>query len=1002
MEPDARRELLAHVDACAPCRELAAAASRMIARPATPANGTEDVESAADATIGRYVVLGQIGAGAMGEVYAAYDAELDRKVAVKLLREQIDARGVEMRLRLGREAKVLAKLSHPNVVPVYDAGVHDNRTFVAMELVDGRTLRQWLDERRRSWREVVSTFALAGRGLAAAHEAGIVHRDFKPDNVLVADDGRVRVADFGLARLDAQGASASPGDVAAEAITRSGQIMGTPVYMAPELFTGEPASPASDQFSFAVALYEALYGVRPFAGNAISDLLRAVGEGRLRPPAREARVPGWVRRAVVRGLSAHPEARHQSMAALLDALGPARRRWRSRLMAMATALLAVLAIRPVLAPRSVAACAGGAGELARAWNDGRRIALRSAILANGTPAAAQTWGSVERELDRHAAEWVAMYREACAATHVRGEQSTDLLDRRMVCLRHDRDELGALAETLSVTDPGTLEHAATAAYQLPAVSRCSAEALLRTRAAEPQDPDARARGDAFRGDLARVHALLSTGHFESAVEAAERLAASAAKLGDPEAEALALVALGRAQRERRQLDRAAESYDTAVRAAVSAGDDRTAAEALLGDAFVVGALQLKRDAAAALLHYAGPPIERLNDDSLRAQLVYREGILRYDGGDFWAARERFRRALELARRALGPAHPDVADFLTALAKSERATGSLHDAREHYRQALAIQEEALGAFHPRLNVTVGGLGVVEADLGHDQQALDLAERSLFLSTQGRGLTSRDRGLAMLRVGEAQARLGRYADSLRTTVASLAILEQAGADHYTTAEAHYALAELETVLGRYDEALEHAARALDTLVRIHAPEAWQADVVGARAVVEARRGKPGAVADAERAVALKVQMLGPGHADGVRSLLTLCDVVSLVRPGEAIAPCMRAFASATAAYRGDHPAVGHALGMVGTALLDLGRFEAAFGPLERALAILDDHGELPLVARFRFALAQALWARGSRPAARSHAAASVALYSAIGSADTRELTAVQRWLEALPSP
>src|SRR5499433_135851 len=193
-----RRQFVAHVGSCASCRGMAAVDSPDAAEPGLPfLRGTN---------VGRFVILDHVGSGAMGEVFPAYDSELDRKVAIKLLHDDAGPRSDELRPRLAREAKALAKLSHPNVVHVYDTGVHDGRTFVAMELVAGRTLRAWLAERPRGWREAVAVLSLAGRGLAAAHDARIVHRDFKPDNVLVGDDGRVRVADFGLAGGDHDGA----------------------------------------------------------------------------------------------------------------------------------------------------------------------------------------------------------------------------------------------------------------------------------------------------------------------------------------------------------------------------------------------------------------------------------------------------------------------------------------------------------------------------------------------------------------------------------------------------------------------------------------------------------------------------------------------------------------------------------------------------------------------------------------------------------------------------
>ncbi|MDQ3262411.1 MAG: serine/threonine protein kinase, partial [Myxococcota bacterium] len=261
------------------------------------------------ATLGRYVVLDLLGCGGMGVVYAAYDFGLDRRICLKLVRHAGGERSAERQERLLREARAAARVSHPHVVTVHDVGTWEEHVFVAMELVEGGTLRRWLRSAQRSRAEILDAFVQAGRGLAAAHAAGLVHRDFKPDNVLVGDDGRVRVTDFGLAR-DAE--APSPLD--------AGHTSGTPAYMAPEQHRGEPASAASDQFSFALALYEALYHCSPYAASNPEELRAFKSLGRFAPQPARSKVPGWLRAALLRALSAERPARHPSMQALLGAL----------------------------------------------------------------------------------------------------------------------------------------------------------------------------------------------------------------------------------------------------------------------------------------------------------------------------------------------------------------------------------------------------------------------------------------------------------------------------------------------------------------------------------------------------------------------------------------------------------------------------------------------------------------------------------------------------------
>ncbi|MES1210170.1 MAG: protein kinase, partial [Pseudomonadota bacterium] len=327
---------------------------------ATPAPATSVILERGQ-TINRFVVLGLVGRGGMGEVYAAYDPELDRKVAIKLLRTRDAA---EAKSRLLREAQAIARLQHPNVVVVYDVGTHGDNVFIAMEFVEGRTVNGWLQSARRTRREILDVYLAAGRGLAAAHAAGLVHRDFKPDNVMVTNDGQVRVMDFGLARhvgdesehpagtatispaaaleiarridgavdrdatiqLDSSGRAMSRTPAQSSntylsmKLTQTGAMLGTPAYMAPEQFAGARTDERTDQFSFCVALYEAVYEQRPFGGETFQALMTSVTMGEVRPPPAKPSVPGWIRRALLRGMTADPQKRYPSMTALLAAL----------------------------------------------------------------------------------------------------------------------------------------------------------------------------------------------------------------------------------------------------------------------------------------------------------------------------------------------------------------------------------------------------------------------------------------------------------------------------------------------------------------------------------------------------------------------------------------------------------------------------------------------------------------------------------------------------------
>jgi serine/threonine protein kinase len=296
----ARRAAEEHIDACSGCRALLAELGRALC-------DAETQGAPAPVACGRYTLREQLGAGASGVVYAAEDAELGRRVALKVV-HATDAAPVV------REAKAMARIAHPNVITVFDVGTWEDAVFLTMELVDGGTLRDFA-RGRRAWPEVLAAYAQAGRGLAAAHAVGLVHRDFKPENVLVGKDGRVRVCDFGLARaLDAND-TAEP----------TGCLVGTPAYMAPEQLRGERAGVRADVFSFSVALHEALCGLRPFAGRTLLELRASIEAGRPRTSNDWERVPRGVRRVIRRGLEARPDDRWPTTTAMVDALEHAAR-----------------------------------------------------------------------------------------------------------------------------------------------------------------------------------------------------------------------------------------------------------------------------------------------------------------------------------------------------------------------------------------------------------------------------------------------------------------------------------------------------------------------------------------------------------------------------------------------------------------------------------------------------------------------------------------------------
>ncbi len=390
--------------------------------------------------IGRYAVLERIGAGGMGAVYAAYDDQLDRKVAVKVLRSTAAAHKRARRLK--REARALAKLSHPNVVVVHEVGEWKGQVYVVMELAQGPTLATWQRDGERDWSEIIEMYMQAGHGLVAAHEAGLVHRDFKPSNALIGDDNRVRVADFGLVRapegglLDSynesehqrQRKAPQPGQPD-DLITATGSVLGTPAYMAPEQHTGKRADDRADQFSFCVALYEALYGKRPFSSPNPVIVSRGLAHRATSSTQRQSRVPARVLEVLRRGLAAQPSQRWPSMKVLLNELSraawPARR---ARRLLLVTGSMAIAVVAMVIGVWTVVQSdrnrAAVARRAAAVTSDAQKVAAARALMERDPTTAGLILRAVENpdRADGWAAATRGILAQPVAAAILRGHR----------------------------------------------------------------------------------------------------------------------------------------------------------------------------------------------------------------------------------------------------------------------------------------------------------------------------------------------------------------------------------------------------------------------------------------------------------------------------------------------------------------------------------------------------------------------------------------------------
>jgi eukaryotic-like serine/threonine-protein kinase len=470
-----RTAMESHVDRCAACRISVVAAVRA-GRTSEPAPELDRLAPGTE--VGRYTVIELLGAGGMGVVYIARDRELDRNVALKVLRERAS------RDRLTAEAKALAALQHPNVVAVYELAAFGDETVIAMELVDGMTLRNYLAHEPRQLAEVIDVLREAGRGLAAAHEKGFVHRDIKPENILVGVDGRARVTDFGLAQV---------------AAATTGGLSGTVPYMAPEQLRGAPADASTDVYSFGVVVYEALTGVRPYAGRTVRELVAAF-DGALE---RGRPLPGWLRKLVERGVALDRTRRFSSVTAFVDGLGndPRRRRRMVAFGAGAVGLGAAAALM-LSSGEPSPSCKSSAPKLAGVWDVARAEQLRAAFLSTGRPYAEDSARAVSQIFDRYTAGWAAATVEACRDTRVHGTQTEALLDLRMQCLDERFAEVQALVTVFTTkADAKLVETAPRVAQQLTSLSTCDDKAALLAQV-RPADAKVAAQVSALRESFA--------------------------------------------------------------------------------------------------------------------------------------------------------------------------------------------------------------------------------------------------------------------------------------------------------------------------------------------------------------------------------------------------------------------------------------------------------------------------------------------------------------------
>ena len=970
-----------HIAGCASCRDritgvdvthhpgpkIDAFEATLTSLPVAPAIADLATRSPRGAVIGRYVIANVLGQGGMGVVYAAKDPKLDRNVALKVLHPTA---GGEASARLQREGRAIARLAHPNVVTVFDVATHDDTVFIAMELVAGGSLDGWLRRERHSWQEVLAVFLQAGAGLVAAHAAGLVHRDFKPANVLVGTDGRARVTDFGLARSE----SSPDGERTSRRsrtdlieLTGTGSQVGTPAYMPPEQFDGRPTDARGDQFSFAVSLYEGLYGERPFAGDAAEQIYANIIDGAIRPPPANTLVPGWVRQAILPALSPKPEDRYPTLDALLDQLrrDPRVRRRRIALVgAVAVALTGTLAGGYLYSARTRSVlCAGAEDRLAPVWNAGRSQALHQIFLATGKPYAEATWSGVDRGVGNYARDWIAARTDACEATRKRGEQSEEVLDLRMQCLDDRLDELGALATTLTAADATAMAKAVGAVEGLSSIHGCADVAQLTARVRPPRNAVIQAQIERVRARLAHAKALHATGRYADGLKVAHEAVDAARVLGYPPLSAASYLQLGMLQQRTAEVGEAQASVKQAILQAEAGGDD-----ALAVRAWIQLLLRESDGGGFAAAEDAGQHAQALlqkmpRDEALAARLAFALAALRQLQSKYDEAEAHARRALAWLEKPSGREGHRVAQALDLLSKIVSDAGRNAEAKRLGQQALAIDERAIGPDHPEIAFILDGLSQDLMNLGELDEALAATRRALKIREASLPPDHPMLGSTLSNLATTLVELRQFEEAIVVDRRALAIYEKKrGPDHPSVARVYENMSKAFVGVKRYDDAIRYARDSLR----------------------------------------IRRKAYGEDHDEVAESLRRLgLAQVAKAQLADALTSFQQALAIDERVLGKDHPTIVDVLIDTADAQARLGHTPAALDALQRALALGERiHSPSATLGATRFALARLVWSTGDHEAARRHAEVARELY-ATAQASHAERLEVEAWLAGHPA-
>ncbi|MCH9682170.1 MAG: tetratricopeptide repeat protein [Deltaproteobacteria bacterium] len=1030
LSPDARTRMEAHLDRCPQDREVVAKFVRIFESdpPTRPLSSPSTASTEPDPPLepaklehrGRYLTIHELGRGGMGVVHRAYDPKLQREVALKCIRS--DHASVETGDRLLREAQAMAQLNHRNVVAVYDVEVANDELTLVMEFVEGVHLGQWLRAERRSWREVVEVFRRAGQGLATAHRAGLLHRDFKPANVLMSTDGEIKVTDFGIAWMDGapgQGDEPTPSwpgepprtSSAASRLTRDGHVVGTPLYMPPEQYEGRELTSATDQYAFCVSLWEGLTGEPPFIISHDQPEIQVMMASKLKGPpswpARASEVPRRVQRAIARGLSPEPADRWPTMADLLTELAHDPRRWRRRSLAVGAVVAVVAGGQGWTAYQraaAMAACEREGAAIEATWNRSRAAGIAREFSRAGGEHATHAWERASSRMEAFAQQWQHASNEVCVEGEVDGTMPPARLARARSCLGEQRASAQALIEQWEQPDNTVIDQAVVATWRLPRVQRCRNAVELGRRPAITDDAEQRRRTQSVLEAIAAASTVARTGKCEQARERITPVLEEALELGHPGLIPKAQRVLGYAQQCDGQFGDAERSYRSAFRRAEIEGDDLEALTAANHLVYTTGRYQARYDEALQWAWIAEILYQRMQlqpDDPLVADALSQKATVLHRMGSFDEALETFERARRIWTQQLGPQSTRVGKVLQNIGSVRLSQGDPKAARAAYTQGLAITEATLGPEHITVATQLNNLGLAYKQLEQFDEALAVYQRALTIQEARLPPGHADTALTLTNLGNIYAIRGEHETGLAYQRRSLAALEDAlGPDNPEVANSLNNLGVVLANMGDDQQALRTHQRALGIRERAFAPGHPDiAESLNNIGFASLALGDPSGSLDAHRrALEIRRAHYGPQSLAVASSHHEMGKALTeLHRHREALASHREAL---TLLDEGLVPAGNPILANV---LLPLGRSlraneqpAAAIAPLERALKIRIDADEsVARQAVIRFELAQALWdGGGDRDQARALARQAVTGFG--GEAHAERLARVRAWL------